>query len=126
MATKKILIVDDEANIRKLIRSVLLKDAGYEVQEASNGTEAVQKAKEFSPDLIILDINMPGEGGYDACLHIRNSVDRAKVKIVGISGVSGKIGDAIMTALGADYFFEKPFNNEQFKSKIAELLGEGS
>jgi CheY-like chemotaxis protein len=124
MSAKKILIVDDETNIRKLIRSILEKEKKYEFEEASNGREAQEKVKNFCPDLIVLDINMPGEGGYDACLHIRNQVDKKRVKIIGVSGLSGKIGDAIMTALGADYFFEKPFNNEQFKSKVAELLGE--
>ena len=65
---------------------------------------------------------MPGKDGYAVCLNIRNNKDMSHVKIVGMSGISGGIGNAIISSLGADYYFEKPFNNEKFKNKIAELL----
>ncbi|MBD3246014.1 MAG: response regulator [Candidatus Omnitrophica bacterium] len=122
--TKRILIVDDDRNIRGLIRKVLEREGKYEVAEAEDGKAAEEKLAGFRPDLVVLDIQMPGEGGYETCMHIRSLAGRKKIKIVGVSGVSGKIGDAIMTALGADYFFEKPFNNSQFTHKIEELLEE--
>lgn len=122
MEKKKILIIDDEVNMRHAIARLLNTERRYDIQEASDGFEAEKKIKEFSPHLIILDIRMPGMHGYEVCLKIRGNPALADVKIVGISGISGKIGEAMMSVLGADCFFEKPFDNDKFKNKIAALL----
>jgi len=100
----------------------LTTEINCEIDEAGDGNEVEEKIKKFAPDLIILDIKMPGKDGYATCMHIRDSLGMKDVKIVGISGVSGRVGAAFMDVLGADCYFEKPFDNEEFKKKIIQLL----
>ncbi len=118
----KILIVDDDVNICKAIKRLLSRDHDYEIEEAHNGLEAAKKIQAARWDLIILDINLPPTDGYDICFKIRE-VNKT-VKIVAISGYSGAIGKASMEALGANCYFEKPFDNNQFRDKIQQLLEE--
>jgi len=119
---KKVLIVDDDYGMRQSIKRLLTTEINCEIDEAGDGNEVEEKIKKFAPDLIILDIKMPGKDGYATCMHIRDSLGMKDVKIVGISGVSGRVGAAFMDVLGADCYFEKPFDNEEFKKKIIQLL----
>jgi len=136
---KKILIVDDEENIRHAIKRVLLaarlngdapdvasnneeQSCPYIFFEAGDGIEAGEKIKEIMPDLVILDIKMPKKDGYGVCSDIRKDPATKHIKIIGISGFSGKIGEGVMEALGADDYFEKPFDNEKLKAKVRKLL----
>lgn len=119
---KKILIIDDDDGMRRAIRRLLTMAGTYVIEEVADALEAEKTIAEFQPDLIILDIKMPGRDGYEICMNIRDQMNLKDVKIVAISGVSGGIGNAIMSSLGADYFFAKPFNNDEFKLRIAKLL----
>ena len=121
---KKILIVDDDEGMRHSIKRLLSLERKYDIEEASDGIAAEKKAEEFVPDLIILDIKMPGKDGYEVCFNLRKKIGNEKMKVVAMSGFSGKFGEAIMEALGADCYFEKPFDSEVFKKRIAALLGE--
>lgn len=123
---KKILIVDDDEGMRQSIRRLLTIDGKYEIQEAIDGYDAEKKLKKFTPHLIIIDVKMPGKDGYATCMHIRDSLGLKDVKIVGISGISGGIGAAFMEVLGANFYFEKPFDTIKFKERIAKLLEEDS
>jgi two-component system, OmpR family, KDP operon response regulator KdpE len=67
----KILVVDDEPQIRRVMR-VILVGQGYQIVEARSGEEALRKFREFLPDLVLLDLNMPGMGGLEACREIRS------------------------------------------------------
>lgn len=119
---KKILIIDDDDNMRIAIKRLLSFEKDYEIDEAYDGNVAEAKVKEFLPDLVILDIKMPGKDGYAVCLDLRKNPDFNHIKIIGITGFSGKTGEAIMRALGADSFFEKPFDNDKFVNEIKRLL----
>jgi len=119
---KKILIVDDDADTRFIVRRMLSKDNDYIIAEVSDGIEVSEKLKIFKPDLIILDIKMPGESGYEVCMYIRDTLKMQDVKIVAVSGVAGGIGDSIMHALGADCFFTKPVDNDSFVKTVRRLL----
>ena len=121
---KKILIVDDDKEMRQAIRRLLTVAGNYEINEAKDGCDAEEQLKNFSPNLVILDIKMPGKDGYEICSNIRSNINMKNVKIIGLSGISGGIGAAFMEALGADYYFEKPFDNNIFKNKIFKLLEE--
>ncbi|MFC1593943.1 response regulator [Candidatus Omnitrophota bacterium] len=121
---KKILIVDDDHNMRHAINRILTLEKKYEIYEAIDGVEAEEKIVEIAPDLVILDIKMPGKDGYEVCLNVRRNPLTQKIKVVAITGYSGKIGQGIMEALGADAFFEKPFDTDTFKTTIADLLTE--
>ena len=119
---KKILIIDDDTNMRNAVNRILGLEKKYEVHEAIDGVDGEKKIGELKPDLVILDIKMPGKDGYEVCLDIRKNPILIDVKIVAITGYSGKIGEGIMEALGADAFFEKPFDNDKLKAEIARLL----
>ncbi|MFA5059704.1 MAG: response regulator [Candidatus Omnitrophota bacterium] len=124
MKKKKILIIDDDDGMRSAIRRFLAAEGKYEIDEVSDGSMVEEKIKQFSPQLLLLDIRMPEKDGYEVCLSIRRNASLNNIKIIAMSGLAGNIGDAIIRALGADCFFEKPFDNEKLKAKIAELLGD--
>src|SRR3954452_10887711 len=71
LSAARILVVDDEAQIRRIMRTTLT-GAGYEVDDAKTGEEGLNKVREFHPDLVLLDINMPGMGGLAACRALRS------------------------------------------------------
>jgi len=122
--TKKILIVDDEAPMRSALRRLLADDDRYYLEEACDGFDAEEKIREFLPDLVILDVKMPRHKyGHEICLHIKNNPLTKHIKVVALSGFEGDINRTIMVErCGADCFFEKPFDNNEFKKKISELL----
>jgi len=122
MKKKKIFIVDDDAEMRYVMRGLLSLENKYEFDEASDGEQAMKKVESFSPDLIILDVKMPKKEGFKVCFTIRQNREMKNVKIIGVSGITGDIGDTIMGALGVDYFFEKPFEGKLFRRKAEELL----
>jgi len=121
---KKILIIDDEHGIRKAIRRFLTIKGEYEIKE-TDGHEASEKIKVFLPDLVILDIKMPGKSGYEILEELQQDKNTRHTKIIAISGISGGIGAAFMEVLKADAYFEKPFDNHALKKKVDELLDEG-
>ena len=77
---KTILLVDDEGDLRKII-SFKLENTGYKVVEAANGDEAIEKAAAVNPDLILMDVMMPGKNGFDACQEIRDNGYENKIVI---------------------------------------------
>lgn len=122
---KRILIVDDDPDMRKAIKRLLHSMGGdYEIHEAGDGVEAVRTIKEVHFHLVILDIKVPSQDGYDVCRALRKK--SRMVKIIAISGFSKLIEGATIVALGANCYLEKPFDNEDFKTKVKELLAGGS
>lgn len=122
---KRILIVDDEESMVDAIRRLLKQTGLYDLDVAYDGFEAGQKFAEKKPDLIILDLRMPGCDGYQVCSYIRKSLDNRKVKILAISGMASDTeGAKKIMRLGADEYLLKPFTNAELKSKIRHLLGQ--
>lgn len=118
MTHEKVLIVDDIAANRKLLRKILSVIKPYEVIEAENGEEAVALFKEEQPDLILMDINMPGMDGREAATAIKAEKDGGYVPIIFVTAMSAK--DSLVSALasGGDDFISKPFEADVLKSKI--------
>ena len=104
---KKILIADDEPDILEIIQYNLTKE-GYEVITAKDGDEAIGKAKIVRPDLIILDIMMPGIDGIEACRRIRANAATAQTPVLMFSALSEEAEAARLA--GADGMLPKPFN----------------
>ena len=109
MAEKqKILIVDDDANIAELIELYLTKEC-FQCMQAHDGEEALKKNASFQPDLILLDIMLPGIDGYDVCREIRKT---STVPIIMLSA-KGEVFDKVLgLELGADDYIIKPFDSK--------------
>jgi len=114
----RILIVDDEPQIRRIMRTTLI-GAGYEVEDARTGDEAMDKVGRFRPDLVLLDINMPGMNGLDLCRELRATTDVAVIMLTVRDSESDKV--AALDA-GADDFVTKPFSTPELLARMRAVL----
>lgn len=118
---KKILIVDDDPEIHKLLRSRLLGE-GYAVVTAVDAYGAIQNARREKPDLIILDIMLPGGGGVHALKNIRLIPDTASIPVVVLTGTTDDDIKQKVRELGVQGYLNKPFEYETVSRAIAELV----
>jgi two-component system, OmpR family, alkaline phosphatase synthesis response regulator PhoP len=118
---KKILIADDEPDILEIL-SFNLKGEGYEVVTAKNGDEAVDKAKATKPDLIILDMMMPGKSGMEVCNILRTQSMFAGTLIVFLTAISDENTEIKSLENGADDYLTKPISPKVLLSKVSSLL----
>jgi twitching motility two-component system response regulator PilG len=118
---RKILIVDDSATVRKLISSKLEK-SGHEVVSAVDGIDALEKIKEFLPDLILLDIMMPQLDGYQVCKLIRSNELTKDVPIVMISGKDGFFDKVRGRMAGTTGYITKPFGPETLMKAVETYI----
>lgn len=118
---QKILIVDDAAFMRMMIKDILSKN-GYEiVGEAADGMQAIEKYKETQPDLVTMDITMPEMDGITALKEIKNINPNAKVIMCSAMGQQAMVIDAIQA--GAKDFIVKPFQADRVLEAISKTLG---
>src|SRR5277367_3534388 len=114
----KVLIADDDADLRELI-GFTLAQAGYLVIKAHDGTAALRRFEEETPDLVVLDINMPGLSGFQVCEAIRK---RSRVPVIMLT-VRGEEEDLVRALeLGADDYLNKPFSPRTLLARIKALL----
>ena len=118
MSAGRILVVDDEPQIRRIMRTALT-GAGYEVDDAKTGEESLEKVREFHPDLVLLDINMPGMGGLAACRAIRADTSIAIIMLTVRNAEADKV-EALDA--GADDFVTKPFSTPELLARIRAAL----
>ncbi|MDE3195533.1 MAG: response regulator [Acidobacteriota bacterium] len=118
---KRILIADDQATARELLKTVL-SGAGYQVFEAIDGNDAVARAAELRPDLILLDIHMPGKTGFEVCDFVRNHSDLSTTPIIAIT--AGLMSGERERALSAGFteFVSKPVSISALRLTVARLL----
>ncbi len=114
----KILVVDDEANIIELVRLYLERE-GYEVDEATNGTDAVSKHRVWNPDIILLDLMLPDIDGYEVCRQIRTHSD---TPILMLTARKEDIDKIVGLELGADDYLTKPFNPRELVARVRAIL----
>ena len=119
---KKVLIVDDDAEIIELMVDVLVRDGRFEVRTASSGYEGGILTEQFGPDLIILDYMLPDVNGNIVCKTIKQNPDFADIKIIIVSGVVNEDEIQDLKQAGAEDFIKKPFNIVQLVDKIANIL----
>lgn len=118
---KKILIVDDAAFMRMMIKDILTKN-GYEVVgEAENGLRAIEKYKELIPDLIIMDITMPEVDGIQAVKEIRKINSDTKIIMCSAMGQQAMVIESIQA--GAKDFIVKPFQAERVIEAVKKVIG---
>lgn len=118
MSAGRILVVDDEPQIRRIMRTTLT-GAGYEVDDAKTGEESLEKIREFHPDLVLLDINMPGMSGLAACRAIRTDTNVAIIMLTVRNSEADKV-EALDA--GADDFVTKPFSTPELLARIRAAL----
>jgi len=118
---KKILIADDESDILEILQ-FNLEAEGYDVMAAKNGNEAIEKAKIFSPDLIILDVMMPGKTGIEACKILRNLPAFSKTLIIFLTAMSDEFTEVSSLEAGGDDFLKKPIRPKVLLTKVSSLF----
>jgi two-component system, OmpR family, alkaline phosphatase synthesis response regulator PhoP len=118
---KKILIADDEPDILEIIK-YNLQTEGYEIITAKNGNEAIEQAKKYQPDLIILDIMMPGKNGIEVCNILRLQPDFAKTLIIFLTALSDEGTEIRGLESGGDDFLNKPISPKVLLSKVNALF----
>ena len=115
---QKILIVDDDEDISELISLYLVKEC-FDTKRAEDGDVALRLFKEYQPDLILLDLMLPGKDGYDVCREIRKT---SKVPIIMLSA-KGEIFDKVLgLELGADDYMIKPFDSKELVARVKAVL----
>ena len=118
---KEILIVDDEPNAVVPIQ-FLMEQQGYRVMIAERGEDALDLIYQYKPDLVLLDIMLPGIDGYEVCEIVRLNPNYRKVKIIFLTAKGREVEIAKGLALGADAYITKPFSNEALVANVKELL----
>lgn len=120
----RVLVVDDEGDIRGLVHDILT-GSGYEVFMASTGEEALSKAVTYKPDLIILDVVMPGMSGLEVCRLIKAKPSLKGTRILIVSALWREVDKKLIAEAGADGYLRKPFSINDILSKIDELSLDG-
>jgi DNA-binding response OmpR family regulator len=118
---KQILIVDDEPNIVVPIQ-FLLEQQGYKVLIAERGEDALDLIYQYKPDLVLLDIMLPGIDGYEVCEIVRLNPDCRDVKLIFLTAKGREVDIAKGMALGADDYITKPYTNTELMTKLEAVL----
>jgi CheY-like chemotaxis protein len=116
-----ILVVDDDPEIVAML-SMRLGKRGYKVSTASDGHEAIEQAKKLLPDVILLDVMMPGKSGWEVARALKQDPATHAVKIVMVSAIGEKTNEITAPIYGADAHVDKPFEFEHLEKVIAQLL----
>jgi two-component system chemotaxis response regulator CheY len=120
-----ILIVDDDPSIRKLVATTLEDVAEFELVEAGDGGEALDIAAEEAPAIVLLDIDMPGLDGLEACRRLRAETATADTTIVMLTAAAGEEAERAAEEAGADLFLTKPFSPLELLRLVSDL-GDGA
>lgn len=122
--SKKILVVDDEVDILELLKYNLKKE-GYNVKTVTNGIDAVETAKEFLPDLVLLDIMMPHQDGVETCRQLREQPEMDNTFIIFLTARSEEYSEVAAFDIGADDYITKPIKPRALMSRIGAMFRRG-
>jgi two-component system alkaline phosphatase synthesis response regulator PhoP len=118
---KKILVIEDDPAISRLV-DYTLRHEGYEVVTAANGLEGIRKARNEAPDLVILDVMLPGMDGFEICHQLRSEPDTASILILMFSAKAQEIDKNTGLKVGADDYLPKPAAPAEIVGRVAKLL----
>ena len=121
MRAQRVLIVDDEAKIREILRR-FLEQEGYEVAEAEDGDTALRVAQELLPDLVVLDVMMPGIDGIEVLRRLRNGSD---VPVILLTARTEELDKLVGLSVGADDYVTKPFSPRELVARVKTVLRRG-
>jgi DNA-binding response OmpR family regulator len=123
-APKRILIVDDDAFIRRPLEFIL-REEGYQPETAADADEGLRLVAACPPDLIFLDVMMPGKDGLTWCAELKSDPRYSRIPIILLSARGQEQDRARALALGATDFLTKPYSPHEIKRRVRELLGRG-
>ncbi len=119
--TMKVLVAEDNSDSRQLVEDILAS-LGYEILTAPDGVQALELAHRMTPDLVILDINMPGMSGFDVCAHLKADQNLAAIPVLMLTALD-QVDDRVKAlGLGADDYLTKPFNPRELIARINTRL----
>jgi two-component system, OmpR family, phosphate regulon response regulator PhoB len=122
---RRVLVVEDEDNIA-LALDFLMSREGYDHARVADGAEALPRIRDMHPDLVLLDVMLPGASGYEICQGVRLDPSLADVKILMMTARGSAIEKRKGLALGADGFVSKPFELKELREEVRRLLDEGT
>lgn len=120
-STTKILVADDDLEILALVARHL-SALPAEVVEASDGEEALRLARREKPDLVVLDVMMPGMSGWEVCRAIREDESLAATGVIMLTGIGERLNEMTSPLYGADGYLDKPFDLDDLSAKVREVL----
>ena len=122
LPARKVLLVDDEDSLRKVVKDLLERD-GYVVSEARDGVQALDQVDRVGPDIIVLDLNMPGLDGYGVLSHLRSRPATADIPVIVLTAKGDEDNEVRVFELGADDFLTKPFRARALSARLEAVLG---
>jgi len=117
----QVLVVEDEPDIRDLIVLHLARD-GFRCRSAADGTEALREVRAATPDLVVLDLMLPGLGGLDVCRRLRSDPATASLPIIMLTAKSDEIDRVVGLEIGADDYVVKPFSPKELVARVRAVL----
>jgi two-component system response regulator MtrA len=120
----RILVADDDEDIRMLV-VMRLQHSGHDVAQAGDGASAVESCRQDAPDLVVLDLMMPGMNGLDACRTIRSDPALAKTPVILLTARAQSSDVEAGLAAGADDYITKPFSPRDLAERVDALLAQG-
>lgn len=122
LAKPRILVVEDEDNIALALEFLMMRE-GYDHARVADGALALSRIRELHPDLVLLDIMLPGASGYEICQGVRLDPSLADVKILMMTARGSAIEKRKGLEIGADGFITKPFELKELRQEVRRLLG---
>jgi two-component system cell cycle response regulator DivK len=119
--SKRVLVVEDQEDNRRIVRD-LLTSVGYEIVEAVTGEEGVSKAETQAPDLILMDIQLPGIDGYEATRRIKANAALRQIPVIAVTSYALSGDDVKAFEAGCDAYVSKPFSPRALLAKIREFV----
>ncbi|MCH2227002.1 MAG: response regulator [Candidatus Caenarcaniphilales bacterium] len=116
-----VLIADDEDSLRTLVRAVLEADEQYIIDEASDGDEVLTKVHNDKPDILILDIMMPGHSGFEICERIKQDPELKAIKVIILTAKGQASEEKWAQSVGADFFMAKPFSPLELLETVKKI-----
>jgi len=118
---KKILVIEDDPPTLRLV-TCTLRQEGYQVLTATNGLTGIRKAQNENPDLVLLDVMLPGIDGFEICHRLRAETQTAGLPIILVSAKAQEIDKTVGLKVGADDYISKPWQRSELTAKIADVL----
>ena len=119
---RKVLLVDDEDSLRKVMKELLERE-GYVVSEARDGVQALDQIDRVGPDIIVLDLNLPGFDGYGVLSHVHSRPATASIPVIVLTAKGDEDNEVRVFELGADDFLTKPFRARALSARLEAVLG---